>query len=69
MFVKLMEIFIMSNKAYKRITDCPDGWWIKGKVYPVTYRCGKPRLTDEEGAFMFIEDCNLAYLRQEFVKV
>lgn len=59
----------MKTKEYLRVTECPNGWWIKGKVYSVTYRCGKPRLTDEEGAFMFIEKCNLPYLRQEFQKV
>ena len=59
----------MNIKSYRRITECPNNWWTKGKVYTVTYRCGKPRLTDDEGAFMFIEDCNLEYLRTEFEKL
>ena len=57
------------RKYYKRITECPDGWWTKNKLYEVTYRCGKAHLTDDEGAFMFLEECNLAYLRSEFEPV
>jgi hypothetical protein len=54
---------------YKRTHDYPNGWWTKGKLYKITYRCGKARLTDDEGSYMFIEECNLTYLRQNFQKV
>lgn len=67
---KLKEDFTMIKpKFYKRTHPCPNGWWTEGKIYKVTYRCGKPRLTDDEGAHMFLEECNLPYLRQNFVKV
>ncbi len=52
-------------KCFKRTTECPNGWWIKGKVYVVRYNLGKARLTDEEGFHLYLKN-NPEYLCDNF---